>query len=202
MEEGANSEAGAGGSVLPLYLGLFLSLLAFFILFIGRSMPDAGWSAGGATTGADPMVPATASRDADIVALSAVAGAFLRLGGEMAGSAADETTGLDLDVPARAVFADRRATIRPAAIAAIDRSATALATPRGDQRLVLQVMIGLGNGADTAAIVHRAAGLAALLLQRGAPPDAFVAGAGPVGSGDIHFRFRLVRNADDLVAAF
>lgn len=202
MEEWASREAGAGGSVLPLFLGLFLSLLAFFILFIGTSMPDDRQPTGVATAVDAREASATGGDDADTVALAAVAGSFIRLGGEMAESPADQTAGVDVDVPARAVFADRRATVRPAAIAAIDRSATALATPRGEQRLVLRVTIGLGSGADTAAVVQRVAGLAALLLQRGAPPDAFIAGASSSSSGTIHFRFRLVGTTDDLVAAF
>lgn len=201
MEGWANAEAESNPSILPLYLGLFLTLLAFFIMFLGISLPDRSWPA--STSGGSGEATAVTGSDADKIALSAIAGAFRQLGATMAGAPADAITGLDVSVPARSLYADHTAAIRPAAIAALDRAATSLAAPRGDNRLVLRVTIGFGSGGEaTATAIRRAAGLAAALLQRGAPPDAFIAETAPLATGDVHFHFRLVDNQDDLGAAF
>lgn len=200
MQGCETTEAGSNPSVLPLYLGLFLTLLAFFILFVGTSRPDQRRSPAAATDAPGREATAIERSDPTTHALSVVAAAFHRLGASMPATPA--AGGLDMDLPSRSLFAEETASIRPAAMAAIDRAATALATPRGDNRLALQVTIGLGSGIETAAAVTRTASLAAALLQRGAPPEAFTAGAAPFTHDTVHFRFRLLSDHDDPDAAF
>lgn len=201
MEEPKSAEATSNPSVLPLYMGLFLTLLAFFILFVGTSRRDHPRPQAVAT-GVSSAEPRTnADDDVNMRALSAVAAAFGRLGATM--PATYTAGGLDVDVPARSLFPDHTASIRPAAMAAIDRAATALAAPRRDSRFALQVTIGFGNRhGGAAAAVARAAGVATALLQRGAPPEAFATGTAPLTNDAIRFRFRLLDDHEDLATAF
>lgn len=205
-------------SLLPLYLGLFLALLAFFIMFAGLALPGAAWNA--AHQGKDQThgiarsperkdTSATAGSDPDAIALATVAGAFRALGATPLGIApADAALGLDMKLAARSLFTDGTATVQPAAIAVLDRTATALAAPRGESRLVLQLTVGSGQtgdekaGDDEATAVRRAAGLAAALVHRGAPPEAFIAGIAPFATGDVRLHFRLIGSSDDLDASF
>ena len=200
-------------SILPLYLGLFLALLAFFIMFTGLSIPDGNWKTahgGGGRMHSDERdlesqdASATAGSDPDAIALASVAAAFHSLGATLMGVAADDAAaGLDVNLSTRSLFADGATTVQAAAVAVLDRTATALAAPRGDSRLVLQATFARGQGSDDeATAVRRAAGLAAALVHRGAPPEAFVAGIAPLVSGDVHLRFRLIGSNDDLVASF
>lgn len=205
-------------SLLPLYLGLFLALLAFFIMFAGLALPGAAWNAAhqgkdqthGVARSPESKDPsATAGSDPDAIALATVAGAFRALGATPLGIApTDAALGLDMKLAARSLFTDGTATVQPAAIAVLDRTATALAAPRGESRLVLQLTVGSGQtgdekaGDDEATAVRRAAGLAAALVHRGAPPEAFIAGIAPFATGDVRLRFRLIGSSDDLDASF
>lgn len=201
MEEPKSAEATSNASVLPLYMGLFLTLLACFILFVGTSRRDHPRPQAVATGDSRAEASTNAADDVNMRALSAVAAAFGRLGATM--PATDTAGGLDVDVPARSLFPDHTASIRPAAMAAIDRAATTLAAQRRDSRFVLQVTIGLSTSPEgTVAAVTRVAGIATALLQRGAPPEAFATGTAPLTNDAIRFRFRLLDDHEDLATAF
>ncbi len=209
MDDGHDDEAAASASVLPLFLGLFLALLAFFILFSSASIAsrDRGEVSANDRHAPDRLAPdrlaEEAGHDPDAIALAAVAEAFGKLGASLNGQPVPIGEGLDLDISSRALFSARSSTIRPVAMAALDRAAAALAAPRGDVRMVLQITFGLGRSEDAGpGLLQRAARLGETLLRRGTPPTAFSTGIAPVTSDRIQLRFRLVGKTDGLEAAF
>ena len=210
-------------AVLPVYLGLYLVLLAFFVYFVAASAAERQKEAAVADDLAagivQPVQPVAVAVRAP--ALRPLAEVFRPLA--LPGVPGDwrEPDRFEATVPPERMFTDAAATLRPDFAPVLDRVARALtaavtddaaaAAPAGgaasDDRITLQLLIGLpaivdtaGTDAEPASVaeivaerlaVGRAASLARALLARGVPPETFAVGVAPGAGNSVRFLFRL-----------
>lgn len=196
--------APANCGVWPLYVGLFLALLTFFIALVSLSPPDAA-----RTTAVIDSVQrrfAAAAPESDIDALfPAGKSALAELGGDLAGVARIDSVehsrrGEELRVQLAVVelFADEETIIRPEMASLLDRIVAAMSSPPAGLRLQVSLVLGrpqrTGADKDDAALsraIARCGVFARDLIARGAPAGllAVAIGAGPPNRATFMFRF-------------
>ena len=207
----------SGGAVLPVYLGLYLVLLAFFVYFVAVSAAERQTEAVVADeVAADVVRPADAvahAMPAPAPALRPLAEAFRPLVLPGASGGPGEPDRLDARVSADRIFAGGTTALHPDFAPVLDRVARELtAAPAkgdradGNETSDLQLLIGLpaagGSDGEPAGVaellaerlaVARAAALARALLARGTPPATFAVGVAPGAGHSVRFVFRLDR---------
>lgn len=197
--------APANCGVWPLYVGLFLALLTFFIALVSLSPPDAGRAAAVLDSVQRRFAAAAPGSETDIL-FPAGKSALAELGGDLAGivridSVEHSRRGDELRVQLAVaeVFADDTAALRSQMSGLLDRIVAALGSPPAGLRL--QVSFALGRpqpiGAadkDDAAVsraIARCGIIARDLIARGAPPGllSIAIGSGPADRASFLFRF-------------
>ena len=205
-------DTSSGNGIWPLYVGLFLALLTFFIVLVSISQPDqtrAQAVVGSLQTTFGGRSEAGSDEARDEGLFAAGASALAELGGDLNGllriervarsSRGDE---LRLSLRASELFSAESADLRPMSTALIDRIVAAFgATPPG-LRLDMAFTLGIGDGADGQApggqigdsrevAMGRCGALARAMVSRGAPPAAIAVGLDPdqPGRAVLSFRF-------------
>ncbi|MFO1113126.1 MAG: hypothetical protein U1E38_03430 [Rhodospirillales bacterium] len=196
---GTGSAGGAvtGCGVWPLYVGLFLALLKFFIVLVARAPLDSA-----RTSAVLHGVQRTfASTPPPLGEALFVAGrsALAELGGDLAGIiriAREMRVRLDT----LGLFTDGTAALRPEIAPMLDRIVAALGYPPQGLRLETAFTIGRpapaqaagSDGGGDSLAVARCAAVARALVARGAVPAAIATGvgSGPPEGAAFAFRFR------------
>jgi hypothetical protein len=206
----------SGGAVLPVYLGLYLVLLAFFVYFVAVSAAERRTEATVADDVAGIAAPIEQVRATEPVpALRPLADALRPVALPGGPGERNEPDRLDAAVAVDRIFVGETATLRPDFAPVLDRVAKELTSPivsvaapvAGNQAagetLDLQLLVGLppadedGGPVPVADIlaerlaVSRAAALARALLARGTPPEAFAVGVAPGAGPAVRFLFQL-----------
>ena len=209
----------AAQAVLPVYLGLYLVLLAFFVYFVAAGAAARQMEAAVADDlAAGVVAPVQPVAVVAAPALRPLVEVFRALALPGAPGDRGERHRLEVTVPTGRIFADDTATLRPELTPVLDRVARTLTIPpageavspegiggaSSDETVGLQLFIGLpattatdddpGSVADIVAerlAVGRAATLARALLARGTPPEAFAVGVAPGTGDEVRFLFRL-----------
>lgn len=215
MREEASGQLGAGRAagvptsrhgVWPLYVGLFLALLAFFIVLVSRAPLDPARTTAVLHGVQQTFAPAhPAPQDAPLFA--AGRSALAELGGDLAGliriarvehsRRGDETR---VRLTSDSLFIDATTALRPELAPLLDRIVAALGSPPAGLRLVTAFTLGRpaageatdGDGGGLPLAVARCAAVARALVARGAAPGAISTGvdAGPPEGATFAFRFR------------
>lgn len=211
-------EPGQGGAVLPLYLGLFLILLAFFAYLVaatgGGREQQAETAADAAADVVPPLPPLSASSTPP-----PIAELFRPLVLSPSFVVRTKADRLEAAVSPERIFATGATVLRPEFSPVLDRLARILtgaarvrdpvpgaepgAAEGPSEPLDLQLLVGLartppteGDPAGVADIiaerlaVGRAAVLARALLARGTPPETFAVGVAPAAGDAVRFLFR------------
>jgi hypothetical protein len=203
-------EGGANGQshgIWPLYVGLFLILLSFFIMLAGLSKNDAAETLAVADSPRLTFRPQPAWPHSDDGVFSESA-ALDGLGGELAGllrMPLVERPGrgqeLRLTFPASELFPAKSAELRDESTPLIDRVVAAFGASPPGNRLEVAFSLGRSDGDDAsdqlALAVRRDAAFAHALVARGAPPGAVTIGidANPSGRASLAFRYVVVQPA-------
>jgi outer membrane protein OmpA-like peptidoglycan-associated protein len=197
---------GQSTGVWPLYVGLLLVLLTFFIMLVGLSKPDSAKTSAvvdslQATFGTQPGM----MRDEEGL-FAPGRSALAELGGELAGLLRVErvqraASGEELRVtlPASELFPPDSAEVREKSMALIDRVVAALGAPPNGVRLEVAFLLGAQQagdasreegGGELALSIRRGGAFARALVSRGAPPAAVAIGidAGLPGRALLAFR--------------
>jgi hypothetical protein len=202
----SHSSTGAveqGPGVWPLYVGLFLVLLVFFIMLVGQSRPD--FASAQVETSPDRFTEQPTARDGG-GGLAPDAAALAELGGELAGWARFErvedpsrSEELRMTLYASQLFAPDSAELCGAAAGLIDRAVAALSAPPTGARLEMSLSLGLSPGegsfsetSERGLAIRRAASFARALIARGAPPHAIAVGLAPGQPERAQLAFRAV----------
>lgn len=206
MDEWRGGDAASrGAGVWPLYVGLFLVLLTFFIMLVSTSRPDTGKTSAvvdslQATFAARPG----SSRDDEGLFVPG-ASALAELGGDLVGLVrvahvrrAAGGQELGVTVPASELFSPDTAEVRETCLPFIDRLVATLAAPPSGVRLELAFSLGVGPAAasgrkgedERALAVRRGGAFARALVARGAPPATVAIGLDPDHPGQALLAFR------------
>ena len=198
--------ASQGTGVWPLYVGLFLVLLTFFIMLVSLAKPDSGKTSAvvdslQATFGTRPGSP----RD-DAGLFAPGASALAELGGYLVGllrvahvQRAARGEELRVTLPASELFPPDGAEVRETCLPFIDRVVATLSAPPSGVRLELAFSLGArpaddtsrGEGGDVLGLaVRRGSAFARALVSRGAPPAAVAIGIDPGQPGRALLAFR------------
>jgi outer membrane protein OmpA-like peptidoglycan-associated protein len=197
---------GQSTGVWPLYVGLLLVLLTFFIMLVGLSKPDSAKTSAvvdslQTTFGTQPGMmrdeeglfapgrSALAELGGDLAGLLRVARVHLAAGGEE----------LRVTLPASELFPPDSAEVRETSMPLIDRVVAALGAPPNGVRLELAFLLGVQQaggasrgegGGELALSIRRGGAFARALVSRGAPPAAVAIGidAGLPGRALLAFR--------------
>ena len=208
MEDRYDSADHPGHGIWPLYVGLFLVLLSFFIMLVASSRTDmAKAPAVGEIPRVMPEAQSGRARPEDD-RFAATATALGELGGDLAGLlrlARSEQAGrgedLRVTLPVSELFAPSSAELREETTPFIDRIVAALGAPPPGSRLDLSFSLdrpkGEPRGNEFALAVRRDGAFARALVARGAPPAAIAIGIAPGESGLalLAFRYRAIRPA-------
>lgn len=195
-----------GSGVWPLYVGLFLALLTFFIVLVSRSPLDPARASAVLRGVQQSFAPAhPVPQDAPLFA--AGRSALAELGGDLAGVIriarvehgrhGDE---MRVRLTAAGLFIAETAALRTDITPLLDRIVAALGSPPVGLRLEAAFTLGRpappdaagSDGGDLPLAVARCAAIARALVARGAGPGAIAIGidAGPPESATFAFRFR------------
>lgn len=208
MEDWYDSADGPGNGIWPLYVGLFLVLLSFFIMLVASSRTEmAKAPAVGQTPRVRPEAQSGRSRPEEDRP-TPTATALGELGGDLAGLlrlARGEQAGrgeeLRVTLPVSELFASNSAELREETTPFIDRIVAALGAPPPGSRLDLSFSLnrpkGEPQGDEFALAIRRDAAFARTLVARGAPPAAIAIGIAPGESGLalLAFRYRAIKPA-------
>lgn len=185
---------------LSIFLGLYLLVLAFFILLVSLStieemkaravidslsatFGDARSSGTAAGPGeGDPALLLERNLRATFASLVHVAELAIVKPGRL----------MRASVPAAVVFADKTATVRPALHPLLDRVVAAVSAPLGG--LVVTVELALAppaEGAEPALTMARADALAREMLARGAAPDRLAIALAPRAGDAVWLTFSI-----------
>src|SRR5512132_1939799 len=147
--------AGRGTGVWPLYVGLFLVLLTFFIMLVGLAEPDFG-----KTSAVDDNLQARfetrpGSPGSDQGLFAPGASALAELGGDLVGllrvarvQRAARGEELRVTLPASELFSPDGAELRETCLPFLDRVAATLGAPPGGVRLDLAFSLGVGPAGE------------------------------------------------------
>jgi hypothetical protein len=195
--------SGQGHGIWPLYVGLFLILLSFFIMLAGTSKNNAVKTSAVVDSLRLTFRPQSAwSRsDDDVYSQSAVA--LDGLGGELVGLlrlARIERPGrgdeLRVTFPASELFAENSAELRDESTPLIDRVVAAFGALPPGSRFEVAFSLGRQDGDDAsdelALAIRRDGAFAHALVARGAPPNAVAIGIDASASGRASLAFRYV----------
>lgn len=207
-QPGTGSAGGAvtGCGVWPLYVGLFLALLTFFIVLVGRTPLDSS-RASAVLHGVQRTFASTPPLPPGAALFVAGRSALAELGGDLAGiiriARVEHSRGGDemrvrLDISG--VFIDGAAALRPEIAPMLDRIVAALGSPPQGLRLEAAFTLGRptpaqaagSDGGSVSLAVARCAAVARALVARGAVPATIATGvgAGPPEGAAFAFRFR------------
>jgi flagellar motor protein MotB len=197
---------GQGTGIWPLYVGLLLVLLTFFIMLVGLSKPDAGKTSAvvdslQATFGTQPGI----MRDEEGL-FAPGRSALAELGGDLAGllrvARVQRAAGgeeLRVTLPASEVFPPDSAEVRETSMPLIDRVVAALGAPPNGVRLEVAFLLGARQaggasrregGDELTLSIRRGGAFARTLVARGAPPAAIAIGLDPGHPGQALLAFR------------
>jgi hypothetical protein len=199
-------EGGAGGQeqgIWPLYVGLFLVLLSFFIMLAGLSKDDAGRTSAVVESPRPTFRPQPAGRQSDEPVYSESDTALDRLGGELAGllriplvERLGRGQELRVTFPASELFPANSAELRDESTPLIDRVVAAFGASPPGNRLEVAFSLGRPDGGDAsnelALAVRRNGAFADAVVARGAPPGAVAIGIDANASGRASLAFRYV----------
>lgn len=204
VNDDGSASADHDTGVWPLYVGLFLVLLTFFITIVAQSKPDTTSAVDESIAEEFRAEPGLAPRDDELVRSRAAA--FAELRSELAGWVRFERVAVDsrseelrMTLQTSELFAAGCAELRGTAAPLIDRAVAALSAPPPALRMDLQFVLGLPveeRGASVTIIkeralaIDRAASMARALLAHGAPPYAIAVGLQPGQTGQAQFAFR------------
>jgi MotA/MotB-like proton-channel complex protein len=213
-------DTSSGNGIWPLFVGLFLALLTFFIVLVSISQPDQ--TRAQAVVGSlQTTFGGRSEAGSDEGLFAAGASALTELGGDLNGllriervarsSRGDE---LRLSLPASELFSAESADLRPMSTALIDRIVAAFGVTPPGLRLDMAFTLGIGDGADGHApggqigdsrevAIGRCGALARALVSRGAPAAAIAVGLDPdqPGRAVLSFRFTAVPRSAPAQAA-
>ncbi|MBI3709273.1 MAG: hypothetical protein HY246_16595 [Proteobacteria bacterium] len=192
----------------PVLLGLFMLLLAFFILLVSvstrsdhraREVMGALGGAFGQATAAGNGRAAMSLGDGE-----AAASGFLPEMGRLISTSiqlakveqARSGRQLRLTVPVSSVFASAEVVVLPEAVPLLTEIARQLARRPSGLRHDLEFFVGRGEEAERALSLQRAATMARTLLELGAPRDSVGAGLAPA-AGDVAVFMFYLRGAED-----
>ena len=206
-----NDGATSGDGIWPLYVGLFLALLTFFIVLVSISQPDQLRSE--AVVGSLKTTFGSGPRSDDGL-FAAGASALAELGGDLNGlvrieriEGASRGDQLQLILSASELFTADGAVLREPSKVLIDRVVAAFGAMPAGLRLNMAFTLGIAPGPGSMASSVESAGgdqdgdfreigigrcgiLARTLVNRGAPPAAIAVGIdqGPRGRAMLSFR--------------
>lgn len=209
MDNGQDGGAsGQDHGIWPLYVGLFLVLLSFFIMLAGLSDDNAAKSSAVVDSPRTMFRPQPAEPPADEDMYSQSGGALDGLDHElteMLRMARIERPGrgqeLRVTFPASELFPANSAELREESTPLIDRVVAAFGASVYGDRLEVAFSLGRPDGDDAgdelALAVRRDAAFARALVARGAPPGAVAIGidANPSGRASLAFRYVMVESA-------
>ena len=197
--------ASRGTGVWPLYVGLFLVLLTFFIMLVSTSRPDSGKTSAVVDSLQATFAARKGSSPDDEGLFAPGASALAELGGDLAGllrvanvRRAAGGQELRVTVPASELFSAETAELRETCPPFIDRVVATLAAPPSGVRLELAFVLGARPAAasrrkagdELALAVRRGGAFARALVARGAPPAAVAIGLDPGHPGQALLAFR------------
>jgi len=201
--------------VVFVFLSLFVLVLAFFIVLVSISTVEA--------TKSKAVMQSLTSTFTEIVPAGAEPSDFTAKEGEILGGSAfqEKITGLfssafqvakveivkpgrlmQVEMPAGALFADREARVRPAALPFLDRVVAALGARPPGLRFDMEFVMAAGRPSDRMLPVEqslemaRAGAFAREMLTRGAPPANLSIGLRPGERDAVAIRF-YVRPSDE-----
>lgn len=195
-----------GCGVWPLYVGLFLALLTFFIVLVSRSPLDPARTSA-VLHGVQRTFTPTPSQPESTALFVAGRSALAELGGDLAGliriarvehsRRGDE---MRVRLTAAGLFIEATAALRPDIVPMLDRIVAALGAPPEGLRLEIAFSLGhpvpgdtaVSDSSDRSLAVARCGAIARALVARGAAPGAIATGvdAGPPVGATFTFRFR------------
>ena len=197
--------ASRGTGVWPLYVGLFLVLLTFFIMLVSTSRPDSGRTSAVVDSLQATFATRPGSSPDDEGLFAPGASALAELGGDLVGllrvgnvRRAAGGQELRVTVPASELFSAETAELRESCLPFIDRVVATLAAPPSGVRLELAFVLGARPAAasrrkagdELALAVRRGGAFARALVARGAPPAAVAIGLDPDHPGQALLAFR------------
>ena len=198
--------ASRGTGVWPLYVGLFVVLLAFFIMLVSTSRPDSGKTSAVVDSLQTTFATRAGSTQDDEGLFAPGASALTELGGDLAGllrvahvRRAAGGQELRVTVPASELFSAETAEVRETCLPFIDRVVATLAAPPSGVRLELAFSLGARPataasgrkaGDELALAVRRGGAFARALVARGAPPAVVAIGLDPGHPGQALLAFR------------
>ena len=214
------SEKGHGDNTLALFLGLYLLVLAFFILLVSISSIEKVKSNAvmdSLTSTFKTLIPpstaltAFQSKEGDIIAgqqfQEEVTGIFATTLQVARVEIVQPGRLMRVKMPADTLFYENKATIREAHFAMVDRLVAALSGRPPGQRYDMEFLLGTPDGKDRGFMtgqtlpMRRVAAFAAGLESRGAPPDSMSVGFLPGAADEILINF-FVRNEDETALRF
>ncbi len=206
--------------VVPVFLGLFLLVLAFFIMLVSISTFETVKSSAvmdSLTSTFTTVLPPTAdptkfnAKDGDIIAGEAFQEEITQLFSTAIRVDHIEVVQpgrlMRLAMPASALFDEGAGTVRADQLALLDRIVAALSNRPPGLRQDMEVILGTKLDADAALPIaqtlemQRAGELARTLIGRGAPPDSISVGLKAGDAGEVNLWF-WVRGIEETATLF
>jgi len=197
-------EPPANCGIWPLYVGLFMALLTFFIVLVSLSPPEATRTTA-VLDSVQKAFAAPATAPAAEAPFAAARSALVRLGGDLAGllriahvernRRGDE---MSVRMATAELFVDGTAAPRPEIAPVLGRIVAALGSPPAGLRLQVSFALGRPRAAEDdaesalALAVARCGALARELIARGAAPGAIAIAVDPGPPDRASFAFRFL----------
>lgn len=213
--EATPQEKGHGDNTLALFLGLYLLVLAFFILLVTISSVEKVKSSAvmdSLTSTFKTLIPPSSSltafqsKDGDVLAgqtfQEEVTGIFATMLQVAEVKVIQPGRMMRVKIPAETLFEDGAPVVRGAHFSLLDRIVAAISARPPGARYEMEFLIGTPGGMDRAfttgntLAMRRAAAFAASLEDRGAPPDSMSVGFLPGQPDDVLINF-FVRSEDE-----
>jgi hypothetical protein len=218
--EATPSEKGHGDNTIALFLGLYLLVLAFFILLVtissiekvkSNAVMDSLTSTFKTLIPPSTQLTAFQSKEGDVIAgqqfQEEVTGIFATTLQVAKVEIVQPGRLMRVKMAADAMFHENKAAIREAHRDLIDRLVAALSGRPPGQRFDMEFLIGAPDGMDrpfttgNTLPMQRAGAFAAVMESRGAPPDSMSVGFLPGVSDEILINF-YVRDEDETKLRF